>query len=261
MWTFPNIDPVILHIYGPIAIRWYGLMYVIGFICGYVLLLRRAKEGRLALTQAQIQSFIFYAVLGVLVGGRLGYVVFYQLDSLVGDPLRVFAVWEGGMSFHGGLIGILLACVLFVRKYPVKLLELADAMVLAGVLGLFFGRVGNFINGELYGRVTESPLGMVFPQGGPLPRHPSQLYEAVAEGLLGFALLWWLRNRLRPGQLLFVSILYYGAVRFGIEFFREPDTHIGFYFGWMTLGQILCLGMVGVGLGGLLALRSKKDTP
>ncbi len=261
MWSYPEIDPVIFHIYGPFGIRWYGLMYVVAFIIGYFILKKRAKEGAIHMNTIQIQNFLFWIIIGVLLGGRLGYVFFYNLSYHLQNPMKIFAVWEGGMSFHGGLLGVLMITWWYVTRYKLSWLQLSDVVVLGGSLGLFFGRVGNFINGELYGRVTESSIGLVFPQGGPMPRHPSQLYEAVFEGLFGFILFWTLRNRLRRGQLTFIGFLYYGAVRFVIEFFREPDVHIGYFIGWMTLGQILCIAMLLFGAFGLWWVTKIHPSP
>lgn len=204
------------------------------------------------MTKAQIQDFFFWGILGVLVGGRLGYVLIYSLDYHLQNPMKLFAVWEGGMSFHGGLALTMLIAAWYVHKHKVSYLELGDVSVIGGAIGLFFSRIGNFINGELYGRVTESALGMVFPTGGPLPRHPSQLYESLGEGLFCFLVLWFLKDRLRKGQLLFLYLFLYGAARFVIEFFREPDVQMGYYLGWMTMGQILCSIMMAVGGAGLV---------
>lgn len=246
--SFPSIDPVLVRI-GPLEVRWYGFMYLLGFLVGYLVIrseLRR-KDGPVPVEAAD--DLLFYLVLGLLVGARLGYALFYNLEAYLQAPWEVFAVWHGGMSFHGGLIGMIVSGWIFARRRGAPFLELADIGALAAPLGLMLGRIGNFINGELFGRVTTVPWGFVFPGGGPLPRHPSQLYEALFEGLMLFAILWWLRVRTRnPGEVLCAFLVGYGVFRFVIEFFREPDPQLGFIARWMTMGQILCVVMIFGGL-------------
>lgn len=246
--AFPSIDPVLVRL-GPLEVRWYGFMYLMGFLAGYMVIrseLRR-KNGPVPVQDAD--DLLFYLVLGLLVGARLGYALFYNLEAYLHAPWEILAVWHGGMSFHGGLVGMVVSGWIFARRHAAPFLELADIGALAAPIGLMLGRIGNFINGELFGRVTDSPLGMVFPGGGPLPRHPSQLYEALFEGLVLFLLLWWLRVRTRnPGELLSAFLVAYGIFRFVIEFWREPDPQLGFIARWMTMGQILCLVMIVAGV-------------
>jgi phosphatidylglycerol---prolipoprotein diacylglyceryl transferase len=258
---YPNIDPVILNIYGPFAIRWYGMMYVLGFTFTYLYMMRQSKRGALLMNKIQIQDFFFWGVVGVLLGGRLGYVLIYSLPYHLANPMKIFAVWEGGMSFHGGLTATMLIAWWYMRKHKLSFLNLGDTVVIGGCVGLFLSRIGNFINGELYGRVTDLPWGIIFPSGGPLPRHPSQLYESLGEGFFSFIILWTLKDRMRRGQLLFLYLCLYGGIRFVIEFFRQPDVQMGFYFGWMTMGQILCLIMIIGGLSGLYFVTFKLKTP
>jgi phosphatidylglycerol---prolipoprotein diacylglyceryl transferase len=248
---FPDIDPVFLRI-GPLAFRWYGLMYIIAFIAGYFLVSRRVKERGLPLDRDDVADLVFCLALGVILGGRLGYILFYNFSYYLANPLKLFAVWEGGMSFHGGAIGIVVAGAFYVRKKKVPFLKLADVAVQAGPIGLGLGRVGNFINGELYGRATSVPWGVVFPGGGAQPRHPSQLYEALLEGPLLFLLLRFVwKLRLPDGAVFWSFIAAYGLVRFCIEFFREPDMQLGFVAGALTMGQLLSLPML---LGGAAML-------
>lgn len=261
MLTYPHIDPVIVQI-GPLAIRWYGLMYLLGFVAAYYLIRHLCRWRRIPLTSAEVSDLLFYCVLGVILGGRLGYVLFYDLAYYLDHPLQILAVWQGGMSFHGGLSGVVVAASLFCLRKKLPWLLTADVLVTAATIGLGLGRLGNFINGELWGRVTEVPWGMVFPGGGPLPRHPSQLYEAVLEGGVLFLTLYLLhRRRATAGVPFFSFCLLYGLFRFGVEFVREPDAHIGFLWGAATMGQLLSLPMVLVGLAGLgwLLLRRGSE--
>lgn len=260
---FPEIDPVALQI-GPFAIRWYALAYIAGIVLGwlYVRFLhrRRAVPG---LSEKKLEDLITWAVIGIIAGGRLGYVLFYNPAYYLEHPLEALKIWEGGMSFHGGLAGVLIAFALFARRARVAYLPLMDVIAAATPIGLFFGRIANFINGELFGRVTDSPLGMVFPHGGPQPRHPSQLYEAALEGLLLFALLFALvrftRIRDYPGALGGVFLSGYALSRGTVEFFREPDAQLGFLAGGLTMGQILCLPMLAAGI--FLIIRAVRREP
>lgn len=250
MLTYPQFDPVALAV-GPLKIHWYGLMYLCGFAVGYAIILNRSK--RLGWTQDQVADLVFYAAMGVIVGGRLGYVFFYGFDRLLNDPLWIFRIWEGGMSFHGGFLGVLVAGVLFTRRYKTPWLQVTDVLAVATPPGLFFGRMGNFIGGELWGRpVTDPnfPLGMVFPHVDALVRHPSQLYEATLEGLLLFIVLWIFTLKERPRMAASALFLIgYGLARFTVEFFREPDADQGFIlFNWMTKGQILTAPMIVLGI-------------
>lgn len=255
MLTYPHIDPEIFRI-GPLAVRWYGMMYLLGFVAAYLLIRVLARRRGLPLTKEGVSDLLFYGVLGVIVGGRLGYVLFYNLSFYLENPLQVFAVWEGGMSFHGGLLGVVVATLLFCLRRKLPLLLTGDVLVTAATVGLGLGRIGNFINAELYGRVTDVPWGMVFPGGGPEPRHPSQLYEAALEGPVLLLILWWLHRRgARPGIPFFTFFLLYGSFRFIVEFFRQPDAHLGFLWGGATMGQLLSLPMILFGLLGLLWVR------
>jgi phosphatidylglycerol:prolipoprotein diacylglycerol transferase len=248
MLIHPQIDPIAFSI-GPLAVRWYGLMYLAGFAAGWWLGQRRIKAGRAPITRQQFDDLIFLAVLGVIVGGRLGYVLFYKPGYYAAHPLEIFAVWQGGMSFHGGLLGVMLAMWIAARRSKVHFLGLMDFVAPLCPLGIAAGRLGNFINGELYGRVTDLPWGMVFRGAGDAPRHPSQLYQAALEGIALFVLLWWFSSKPRPrGQVSALFLVGYGAFRFIAEFGREPDAFLGFLALGLTMGQWLCLPMI---LGGV----------
>ncbi|MBF0359330.1 MAG: prolipoprotein diacylglyceryl transferase [Magnetococcales bacterium] len=256
MIAYPEIDPIIVEI-GPLAIRWYGVMYSLAFILGWPLLKNRAKRLNAKLSEETLGDLLLWVLLGVVLGGRIGYVIFYQPSFYISDPLAIFRVWEGGMAFHGGLLGVIISCCLFARRNKITCSLLVDMLVPIVPLGLLLGRIGNFINGELWGRVTDVSWGMVFPGAGYLPRHPSQLYEALLEGVVLFAVLWWLGRKARPpGYLFGVFILGYGICRFIVEFFREPDAHLGFLSMGMTMGQWLSLPMLMVGAALLLYARS-----
>lgn len=247
MLVHPQFDPVALHI-GPLAIRWYGLMYLVAFT-QFVLLgrwriaQRQPGQPLHGFTGKDVEDLMFYGVLGAVIGGRLGHVLFYGLSYYLAHPLHIFYVWEGGMAFHGGLVGVLLSCALFAHRRGVRWLDLMDFVAPLVPLGLAAGRLGNYINGELWGRVTDVPWGMVFPQSGSgLPRHPSQLYELAAEGLLLFVVLWWYSRRPRPtGAVSGLFLVGYGLCRFLVEYVREPDD--GFW-GPLTAGQALTLPML-----------------
>ena len=253
--TFPQIDPVLVHI-GPLAIRWYGLMYLLGFVAAYWLIRSLARRRQLPLDGDGAADLLFYGAVGVVVGGRLGYVLFYNLGWYLAHPLEAFAIWQGGMSFHGGLLGVVAAALLFCQRRQLPVLLTGDILVTSATIGLGLGRLGNFINGELWGRPTDLPWGIVFPAGGPLPRHPSQLYQAALEGLLLFLILMWLhRRQAAPGVPFFTFFLGYGLCRFLVEFVRQPDAHLGFLWGGATMGQLLSLPMIAFGLAGLLWTR------
>jgi phosphatidylglycerol:prolipoprotein diacylglycerol transferase len=245
MLTYPNIDPVAISI-GPLSIHWYGLMYLVGFTIAYYLMLHRAKQANSGWTKDQVGDLIFYSAMGVVLGGRCGYVLFYNFDKFLSDPLWLFAVWEGGMSFHGGLLGVALAVFLFARRYKKSFYNVTDFGTPMVPIGLLTGRLGNFIGGELWGRTTDVPWAMVFPKGGPLARHPSQLYEMALEGFVLLAIMWLYSNKPRPTMAVSgVFLVGYGAFRFFVEFFREPDSHIGYdLLGSITRGQILCIPMI-----------------
>ena len=256
---FPRIDPNLLEI-GPFAIRWYALAYVAGLLLGWRYMLRLNSSRAHMTTSEVIDELLVWAIVGVVLGGRLGYVVFYNPSFYMENPLQIFAVWRGGMSFHGGLLGVTLTMVWFAKRRHLELLRLSDLVSCAVPLGLFFGRIANFINGELFGRVTKVPWAMTFPHGGPLPRHPSQLYEAVLEGIVLFALLAWLawhKGALqKPGMLTGVYLLGYALARVSIEFVRQPDAQIGFLPLGTTVGQWLSVPML---IGGMyLIWRAQK---
>ncbi|MBF0212790.1 MAG: prolipoprotein diacylglyceryl transferase [Magnetococcales bacterium] len=255
MILFPQIDPVLIQI-GPVAIRWYGLMYTLTFVLGWPLLKWQARRQALGLSPEVLADLVMGTLLGVILGGRLGYILFYHFSYYLANPLAVFRVWEGGMSFHGGLLGVLLASYLFARKQGISFLVLGDLLAVVTPLGLLLGRIGNFINGELWGRPTELPWGVVFPGAGTLPRHPSQLYEAGLEGVALLLLMLWLGRKVHaPGFLGGVFLLGYGVSRFLVELVREPDAHLGLLAGGLTMGQWLTFPMFAVGLGLMLHAR------
>ena len=250
--NFPALDPVALQV-GPLAIRWYSLAYMAGFIGGWMYvreLVKRQPLGRVSLQQ--VDDFIVWIVMGVILGGRIGYVLFYNLPFYMSSPADAFKIWEGGMSFHGGLLGVVIAVIAYALKQKIPVLRLGDLSAAGATIGLFFGRIANFINDELWGRPTDVAWGVVFPKGGAEPRHPSQLYEAASEGLILFLLLLFLMIRTslpgRYGAIFGVFLTYYGVSRFIIEFFREPDIQIGLYYDLISQGQILCLPMIVIGL-------------
>ncbi|MHC1728758.1 MAG: prolipoprotein diacylglyceryl transferase [Syntrophobacteraceae bacterium] len=247
MIPYPKIDPVIVTI-GPISVRWYGVMYVLGFVAAYFLIQKQERSKQIGLVGPVAQDLIFYLAIGVIVGGRLGYILFYEYMDLafyIKNPLELIATWRGGMSFHGGLIASVLAAWIFARRRNIPFAALIDCTVVTAPIGLMFGRFGNFINAELLGRTSDVPWAMVFPTGGPLPRHPTQLYESFAEGLLLFLILWYLHKKpFRDGMMIAFFMLFYGIFRFIIEFFKEPDPQIGYLLTYLTMGQILCLAMI-----------------
>lgn len=250
MLQAPQFDPVALRL-GPLAVHWYGLMYLLAFALVYLLGRYRIKRGPGGnLTPKDLEDLIFYSVLGVVLGGRLGYVLFYKPGYYLSHPLEIAFLWEGGMSFHGGLIGVILVMLFFARKKGVSFFTISDFIAPLIPLGLGAGRLGNFINGELWGRPTTVSWAMIFPQSGDnLPRHPSQLYELGLEGLVLFVLLWWFSSRPRPtGQVSAMFLMGYGAFRFLVEFTREPDNFLGLLAGGMSMGQWLSLPMFLAGL-------------
>ncbi len=256
-----NLDPVIVELWGPFAIRWYGVAYALGVVLGWVVVRQIIKESRFpSLKVRDIDDFISWAVVGIIVGGRLGYVLFYHWAQYIAHPLKIFYVWEGGMSFHGGLIGLILAAYLFTRRGRLPFLTFMDALSVVAPIGLFFGRIANFINGELYGRVTDVRWGMIFPGAGPYPRHPSQLYEAFGEGLLLFIILLSLARRTsitrRSGCLSGIFLIGYSLIRFVVEYFREPDYHIGYLWHYFTMGQLLSLPLL---ITGIIVLKMGKS--
>jgi len=255
MISYPVIDPEIVR-FGPVAVRWYGVMYLVGFASSYALVRAQIKKQGLALSSDFLDSFYTSIILGLVIGARLGYVLFYDLSAYLNHPSNIIAVWQGGMSFHGGLIGSVVAGVWCCKKFKVDSWLVADLVIVTAPIGLGMGRIGNFINGELFGRVTDVPWGMVFPNGGPFPRHPSQLYEFFLEGVVLFSVLWIMKSRMRGnGGLSSLFVILYGAIRFTVEFFREPDAQLGFVAGPFTMGQVLSACMVLAGIGLLFMLR------
>ena len=248
MLVHPNIDPIAFSI-GPLAVRWYGLMYLAGFAAAWWLGLRRIAKGMAPVTRAQFDDLLFLAVLGVILGGRLGYVLFYKPGYYAAHPLEIFAVWQGGISFHGGLLGVMGAMALAARRHRVDYLRLMDFVAPLCPLGLAAGRMGNFINGELWGRVTDVPWGMVFRGAGDAPRHPSQLYQFALEGVTLFVILYWFSSKPRPrGLVSALFLIGYGVLRFIAEFAREPDAFLGYLALGMTMGQWLCVPMIALGI-------------
>jgi phosphatidylglycerol:prolipoprotein diacylglycerol transferase len=242
-------------------VRWYGAMYVLGFVVGGFLLKYLADKKFWPLPKEEIDKYITWLIIGMFIGARLFYVVLYNWDYYSENLLDSFAVWKGGLSFHGALAGMCLSTYLFARKHHLNFFQISDSFSIAGTPGLLFGRIGNFINGELYGRVTDSWAGVVFPGGGPFPRHPSQLYEGVLEGIVLFFLLFYLHKRERfYGVVSAVFLFGYGTFRFIVEFFREPDAQLGYYLGYFTMGQFLCLAMIALAFV-LLRLAKKANIP
>ncbi len=239
---FPAIDPVALDL-GPLTIRWYSLAYIAGLLLGWRFMLSLSSRLKHVIPKATIDDFLVWATLGVIFGGRIGYILFYNPAHFAANPLEIFEIWNGGMSFHGGALGVLAVTYFFCQKRNIPLLALGDLICSAAPIGIFFGRIANFINGELYGRVSDAKWAFYFPNGGSQPRHPSQLYEAMVEGLLLFSLLSLLIFKFgalnRPGLISGIFFLGYGLGRYSIEFFREPDKHLGVFFGFVTMGQAL----------------------
>lgn len=259
--AFPAIDPIAISI-GPIAIRWYALAYIAGLLLGWKYVVYYCTKTPNIMSKRDVDDLLFWATLGVILGGRLGYILFYNLDYYLDNPANILKVWQGGMAFHGGFMGVILAIILFARKRGISILAVLDAAAVATPIGLFFGRIANFINGELYGRTTDVAWGIVFPNGGPEPRHPSQLYEAALEGLILFVVLFVLSRkacvRHRPGILGGTFVAGYGISRIIVEFFRQPDAQLGYLAGGITMGQVLSIPMVLVGAACIVyALKSK----
>ncbi|MGB9670931.1 MAG: prolipoprotein diacylglyceryl transferase [Halothiobacillaceae bacterium] len=258
MLVYPHIDPVALQL-GPLTVHWYGLMYLVGFVLFWWLGRTRAEARGFG--KDEPGDLLFYGALGVILGGRIGYVLFYKFQSFLADPLMLLRVWEGGMSFHGGLLGVILAMAWYARKTHRSFFEVADFVAPLVPPALLAGRIGNFINGELWGRPTDLPWGMVFPHVDQLPRHPSMLYEGFLEGIVLFALLWWFSARPRPRMAVSgLFLLLYGCFRFAVEQVREPDAHLGFIFGgWLSMGMLLSLPMILVGASFLIMAYRKRQ--
>ena len=261
-WTSLNLSPTVFPPFHGFALRWYSLAYIGGILGGWWLLGRMVASWGAPMSQADVDAFITWVTIGIILGGRIGYVVFYDFSRFAADPLAILRLWEGGMSFHGGVIGSVIAIFFFARANGLDWLRIADYVACVEPTGQFLGLLANFVNGELWGRVTGSEWGMIFPDGGPLPRHPSQLYEAAIEGLFLFAVMTWLfwrtRARAYPGLLGGAFVFGFGTLRFFIEFFREPDRQVGFLTLGLTMGQWLCVPMVVLGL--LLMLASRRRT-
>ncbi len=260
MINYPSIDPVALNL-GSLKIHWYGLMYLVGFVAAWRLGVYRAKHSDLW-SQKQVEDLIFYGALGVVLGGRIGYTLFYNFSTFIDDPISIFYIWKGGMSFHGGLLGVIAAFYLFARKNGMSFFQVSDFMAPMIPIGLGAGRIGNFINKELIGRPMEASLPWAMDYGDHIARHPSSLYQALSEGLLLFVIVWIFSSKQRP--LMTVSAVFvmsYGAFRFITEFFRTPDSHIGFLaFDWLTMGQLLSLPMILIGLATYyLAMKNKEE--
>lgn len=259
---FPNIDPIMVEI-GPFAIHWYAVAYLVGLFGGWRYIHWLNRRPPVAMSKDEIDDLLVWIMFGVVLGGRLGYVLFYNFAYYLQNPIEIVFLQRGGMSFHGGLGGVILAIIWFARKRGVGFFTIADLVSAAVPIGLFLGRLANFINAELYGRVTDVAWGMVFPRGGPDPRHPSQLYEAFLEGFVIFFLLLWLARfrgaRARPGLISGVFFVWYGCARIAVEFVREPDAHLGFLFSGATMGQLLSLPVLAFGLW--LIHRARKNEP
>ena len=259
MLYYPSsINPIAISI-GPIKVHWYGIMYLVGFVGAWLLGTARAKNA--GFTKEQVTDIIFYCALGVILGGRIGYMFFYDVPGFIANPLNLFKVWDGGMSFHGGLIGVLIALYFYSRYLKKSVWELTDFIVPLVPIGLAAGRAGNFINAELWGRVTTVPWGMIYPNAGPLPRHPSEIYEFLLEGVTLFLILWFFSKKPRPRfAVTAVFLLGYGCFRFFCECFRQPDPQYGYLlWDWVTMGQILSFPMIIAGIIALFFIYKKKE--
>nr|WP_257316604.1 prolipoprotein diacylglyceryl transferase [Shinella pollutisoli] len=264
LMPYPEIDPVAFSI-GPVAVHWYGIAYVAGIMLGWLYARRLIETPRLwagepPMTRAQLDDFLVWAAVGIILGGRLGYILFYDFANVAADPLRAVQVWKGGMSFHGGFAGTAIAMILFARRNAIPLWSLFDIVSAVVPIGLFFGRLANFVNGELWGRLSDAPWAVVFPEAGPFARHPSQLYEAGLEGILLLAVIVVAVYRLgalkRPGLVTGLFVAGYALSRITVEFFREPDPQLGYLaFGWLTMGMVLSLPMLALGLWAVARAR------
>ncbi|MEI8320503.1 MAG: prolipoprotein diacylglyceryl transferase [Alphaproteobacteria bacterium] len=256
--AFPHIDPVIFTIYGPIALRWYNLAYMLGLMLGWAYCRQLIRLSPSTITLKNLDDLLVWSLIGIFIGGRLGHILFYEPSIFLANPLNILKTWEGGMSFHGGMMGLIVSFYIFHKKYKIPLPRLLDLAAAAAPIGLFFGRIANFINDELYGRPTDVPWAVLFPSGGYAPRHPSQLYEAFFEGAVLFGVLLYFilkKDALKkPGILSGLFLVIYGASRFFVEFFREPESWISIF----TTGQALCIPMVAVGVY-VIAYVKKHD--
>jgi len=259
MLVYPNIDPVLLRI-GAFQIRWYGICYLVSIIFGYFLFSKVLENRGVKISKSEYEDLSFYIVLGIIFGGRIGYVLFYNLSYYFYYPIKIFAIWQGGMSFHGGLLGVMLASYIFLKKHNYNFSKFADAFIPFAAVGFGLGRIGNFINGELYGRVTQVPWGMIFPTGGSIPRHPSQIYEFLLEGvLLGIISLFLLQKIKTDGLPFWIFFGFYGFFRTIVEHFRQPDGHIGFIFWGITMGQVLSILMMLTSIYCIYRIMKKTD--
>lgn len=256
MLYYPTINPIAFSL-GPLKVHWYGLMYLVGFLGAWGLANLRAD--RIGLTKNQIADLIFYAALGVVIGGRVGYMLFYDVPDLIHRPYTLFEIWDGGMSFHGGMIGVCIAMYWFAKQVQKSVWDLTDFIAPMVPIGLAAGRAGNFINGELWGRVTTVPWGMIYPNAGPLPRHPSEIYEFLLEGVSLFLILWFFSKKPRPRfAVSALFLLGYGSFRFFAECFRQPDPQYGYLlWNWVTMGQILSFPMIIIGAIALIKIYKK----
>ena len=258
-YVLPQIDPIAISL-GPVDIRWYGLMYLIGFACAFWMANRACDKSNGVWTREQASDLLFAGFMGVILGGRIGYVFFYQFPTFIDNPMYLFRIWEGGMSFHGGVLGVLTAIIIYAKRHQRSILSVGDFIVPLLPVGLGAGRIGNFINSELWGRVTDSPFGVIFHNAGPLPRHPSQLYEFALEGVVLFIILILFIRKPKPaGSVAGLFLLGYGTFRFIIEFAREPDAQLGLLTFNMSMGQILSLPMVIIGAA--LMFYAYKNNP
>lgn len=262
MLTYPNIDPIAISL-GPVKVHWYGLMYVIGIGLAWWLTRRRTQRPGFPWTAEQVEDMIFYNALGLVLGGRLGYVLFYNFAKFLEDPMSLLRIWEGGMAFHGGLIGGLIGLYLGGRRHGISMIRFSDFVGPYVPLGLLAGRIGNFINAELWGKATDLPWGMVFPNAGPEPRHPSMLYEALLEGVFLFIVLQLYRRTAPPTMgISGLFMLLYGLCRFAVEFVRVPDEQLGYLaFDWLTMGQVLCIPMLLLGILMLVLAYRRGEVP
>jgi phosphatidylglycerol---prolipoprotein diacylglyceryl transferase len=265
---YPAINPVLIS-FGPFAVRWYALAYIVGIIAGWayarrIIASERLWGGAAPLKPIDFDDFVIWITLGIILGGRIGYVLFYNLPHFAAHPLDIIKLWNGGMSFHGGFIGCTVAIVLFALQRGIPVLALADVSAAVTPIGLFLGRIANFINGELWGRPSNVPWAMIFPRAGPIPRHPSQLYEATLEGIVLFVVLALLVRSgalKRPGVVTGAFAVGYGIARITCEFFREPDVQLGFLWGGLTMGMILCIPLILAGIAVLAYSLTRKPKP
>lgn len=261
MINFPNVNPIIFSM-GPLTISWYSLSYVIGILLGWCYINKLIFLYKIGITKKDTEDFVSWAIIAIIIGGRLGYVFFYNPKKYLSNPIEVLKTYEGGMSFHGGILGIVIALYFYSKKKGINPLSLSDILAIVAPIGIFGGRIANFINAELYGRPTNVPWAIIFPYSDGLPRHPSQLYEATLEGIILFFIMLYFTHKLtflrNPGKISAIFLLFYSIFRIFIEFFREPDINIGFIFKHLTLGQILCIPMILLGI--CLLNYSKKNT-